>query len=64
MECCVPDSPLSSSIEKAKRTFSEAFRSILDSITPSILTGFDSSTVQLLLEVCYSYLTDKDIQHQ
>lgn len=50
--------------ESKEDIFSEAFRSILDSITPSILTGFDSSTVQLLLEVCYSYLTDKDIQHQ
>ena len=50
--------------ERKEDIFSEAFRSILDSITPSILTGFDSSTIQLLLEICYSYLADKEIQHQ
>lgn len=59
-----PTPPLFIHRESKEDIFSEAFRSILDSITPSILTGFDSSTVQLLLEVCYSYLTDKDIQHQ
>ena len=50
--------------EEKENLFSKEFRSILDSITPSVLEGFESSTVQLLLEVCYSYLTHEELETQ
>ena len=36
--------------------FSDSFQSILSRITPATLTQFDTSTILLLLEICYSYL--------
>ena len=50
--------------EEKENLFSKEFRSILDSITPSVLEGFESSTIQLLLEVCYSYLTHEELETQ
>ena len=44
--------------------FSDSFQRILNDITPSILSQFDSSTVLLLLEVCGSYLHNEDIHIQ
>ena len=37
--------------------FTEEFKQILADITPAMLVTFDTNTIQLLLELVYSYLS-------
>lgn len=62
MRCLFPF-PLSSRNAETD-IFSDSFQSILNQITPSILSQFDSSTVLLLLEVCNSYLYNENASIQ
>lgn len=44
--------------------FSNQFQSILTTISPNQLSLFTKNTIQLLLEICYSYLSNSDQQLQ
>lgn len=44
--------------------FSAEFQSLFTSISPAHLLRFGDNTIQLLLEICYSYLSHSDINLQ
>lgn len=50
--------------EKDVDIFSKEFQSILNEITPQMLPQFETNTIQLLLEICYSYLTQESNQYE
>lgn len=50
--------------ERKEDLFSSGFLDILTSINPSELTSFGSDTIHLLLEICFSYLSNTDYSIQ
>lgn len=50
--------------EKREDLFSAGFLTILTSISPVELNSFGSDTIHLLLEICYSYLSNTDYSIQ
>lgn len=44
--------------------FSDQFQSILNTISPNQLSIFGDNTIHLLLEICYSYLSNSNEQLQ
>ena len=64
MGCCVNLFTLHFHRDQHEDLFSPSFQSLLTSISLPQLTHFHETTIQLLLEICYSYLTHSLLNNQ